>query len=404
MRAFLLSVALAGCAPSEQGLAAIGHDNLAPTDDLGDGAGFAAWETPAADGPARDAVALAPADRPALRIREEVFALGPTAVPVADFLFVVDDSISMRNVVTELRRGMVSMRVKRDRFPANTRIAVMHTTPADPADRTMPHLSAWNDEHAHQEPGFLGLVDGERIATYQAATSGRRRRWRGPGCTAWFAPDDRAANGWLCLATHLTRPRLRGGGDGLGRAEAGLVALRQWLEDTEGTPRFRAGAAVNVVFVSDTHDPGLGARARERRPDWAAELDAERPDFAELVGLVDDPVASFRVHAIAPAPGSDCGEDFLAPTYFDVVREAGGETADICTADDYAELVGRIAQSGSRRQRPVLRLGYPAAGIRSVRMDGVPVDWSFTRDPQAIRIHVEAADTVRRVAVRYESR
>jgi hypothetical protein len=107
MRILALTAALSGCAPSEHGLHGLDASALVPTDDLGDGAGYAAWESPAE--PATDAVALAPHEPgPAPRVREEVFALGPTPVPVSDFLFIVDDSLSMRNVVETVRAGVRS--------------------------------------------------------------------------------------------------------------------------------------------------------------------------------------------------------------------------------------------------------------------------------------------------------
>jgi hypothetical protein len=154
---------------------------------------------------------------------------------------------------------------------------------------------------------------------------------------------------------------------------------------------------VNVVFLSDTHDPGL-ALGRGRDAEVAA-LAAERADYDELRALIDEPVAAFRLHAIAPA--SKCGEAWDTPTYYDLAEASGGVEADICTTDDYAPIFDEIAKAGSRREEGVLRLGYPAAQVGQVLLDGAPVAWSATGDPQAIRIDGDLPASVHTVKVAY---
>src|SRR6185312_11926258 len=112
-------------------------------------------------------------------------------------------------------------------------------------------------------------------------------------------------------------------------------------------PLFRTGAAANVVFVSDTHDPGVPGDSP-----WFDALDGLRPSFDALAerAYAAQALASFRVHAIAPR--EDCtAEDWSAagPTYFDAARAGGGRILDLCTAgpDDYVDLVRRMAVEGA---------------------------------------------------------
>ncbi|MES2642860.1 MAG: hypothetical protein V4850_25475 [Myxococcota bacterium] len=387
----MLAVVLAslvGCAGSEYGLAADGltaTDGLAPTDDLGGGAAFAAW----ALGTTPD---LTPTASPHTRV--EAFALGPSPTPVADFLFVIDDSISMRAVMDTFAAGIGSL-TRPGVFPSGSRLAVLNTTPGDPTDLSVPHPVVPPKGADDVAPGFLALVDGVRIEAYRAVAPKRyARRYGMDGCEAWFAPDEVNAQGAPCLRAHAQIPLLPG------RAEAGLVALAQWL-DASDTPRFRAGAAVNVVVISDTHDPGLApARLAAFGADGQDLVDA-RPDFAALVALVDEPVAAFRVHAIAPTTG--CTEPWGYPTYFDVVADAGGVAADICTTADYAPVIAAIARAGSVRQAPVLRLGYPAAQVEGVAGVDGPIGWSATDDPQAIVLDGALPASMRQVRVRYRA-
>src|SRR5262249_45377604 len=131
--------------------------------------------------------------------------------------------------------------------------------------------------------------------------------------------------------------------------------------------------AVNVVFVSDTHDPGLDPFRKDgsEHPKWgrgAAELEASRPHFEELRALVDrdNLVASLRLHAIAPE--EECVERWMDidGTYFDEVLASGGSMLDICGAEpeDYAEFLRKIARSPI--ERPVLPLGRAIVGVEGV--------------------------------------
>lgn len=381
-------LALLAACTSEYGLSPVEDPTigLSPTDDLGDGAAFFAWEAPASDPPE-------PASPVPTRRRVEDFALGATPIPVADYLFVIDESVSMRHVMRHVRKGFASLR-RKDVFPTGARVAVLYTTPADPTDLSAPYPAQTRVGADTLVPGFLDLVDGPRIAAYVAAAPKKyAARFKHPGCTAWFAPTDKNAEGTSCLQAALQVPLLPG------RFEAGLVALDQWLDKSAGTPRFRSGAAVNVVFVSDTHDPGADVDQDRAHPEAAADLVAERPDLGQLRARVTEPISAFRIHAIAPR--GFCGERWDEASYFDVADDAGGVEADVCTTDDYRPILQQIGLEGSVRQSAVIRLGYPAVGIDAVTVGDHTVEWTPTDDPQAIKLTAGLPATVERLRVAY---
>lgn len=317
--------------------------------------------------------------------RMETFVLGGASTsPLADYLFVVDGSVSMNKVLGRFDRGVRSLSAE-GVFPERARIAVMNTTPANPADLSQPHPVVGSKHHVRQSPGFLKLVDAEGLAAYAAAFPKMKQRMPEPGCAAWFGPGDTNANGVPCLVAHAQvdlQPVV---------AEAGLTAVKQWIERAEA-PVFRPGANVNVIFISDTHDPGIpsqranGKPARLDRIIGSQQLVESRPDFAELRALVEgtQPVASFRVHAIAPE--SECAERWheFGPSYFDAARDAGGQTLDVCEARDYAPFLRATIRQGAVATAPVLAPGQRVRAITSVTVGDEPV--AYTLDRGAIRL------------------
>lgn len=371
----LVWVALAGCTP-EYGLGAIDGDAAAPAD---------------RPRPAKKVVPVhAPVQRP---VHELEVALGGGATSaVADYLFVVDGSASMERVLDRVRDGFVAL-AGSDVFPADARIGVMSTLPADPASRARVHPGAVHAPWLKHEPGFGGLVDRERIAVFRdLAPPQVADRFGLEGCDAWFRPEDRNADGLPCLVANTQislYPVI---------VEAGLTALGQRLD--RGEPLFRTGAAVNVVFVSDTHDPGIP----ESSPRFAA-LEALRPTFEALeqTALARQDLASFRIHAIAPE--SLCSsEDWSAsgPVYFEAAEASGGETLDLCTADPeaYVGLVRRIAVEGAVPQRPVIPVAE-GAEVSEILVDGRPSVFTMSRDGRAVVLPGSLPAEQKKVQVRY---
>lgn len=309
--------------------------------------------------------------------RHEVFAFGTdTQSPVADYLFVIDGSVSMNVVLDRVREGFAQLAAENP-FPEKARIAVMSTLPADPARPGALHPAVKATPGLAKEPGFGRLVDAESIRRYRSlATPEVAARFAQDGCDAWFAPTDTNAAGVPCLVAHTQI--------GLApvRAEAGLTALSQLLERSarNGRPVFRPGAAVNVIFVSDTHDPGLDPLEGSRLGDKAADLYEHQPGFADLRDriLATQAASSVRIHAMAPR--TPCSESFTVPSYFEVTEAAGGESLDICADSDYAAFIRDVARKGAVPQAGVFPVGRPVDQITSVEVDGRPVSYTVVQD------------------------
>ena len=85
--------------------------------------------------------------------------------------------------------------------------------------------------------------------------------------------------------------------------EAGIHAVEQLFLKHSGQALFRPNALVNIIFVSDTHDPGINSQ----------QLKDARASYAELLDLasVDNRIASLKFHALAPVERCT-GEDFTS--------------------------------------------------------------------------------------------
>lgn len=296
---------------------------------------------------------------------------------VADYLFVVDASSSMADVLNRVLDGFDAIGDVNP-FPSDARIGVMSTLPAHPLRTTAIHPRARQRWWLQFLPGFQSVVDEEAIAVFrEVAPAHVAERYPIDGCGGWFAPKESNAKGVPCIVANTQLalyPVL---------VEAGLLALHQRLE--RGDPLFRSGASANVIFLSDTHDPGLSPSE-----DGYAELMAARPTFEQLrvLAMSRQPLASFRVHAIAPAERC-ADEDWTAggPSYFEAARASGGEMIDVCTAkpEDYVGFIERMASAGALRQSPVIAL-QPDEQVLDVLVDGEPAEYAISPDGRAVSL------------------
>ncbi len=344
--------------------------------------------------PTGDAVEAS--EDPTHREREELFDLNPEMrTSVVDFLFVVDNSTSMGRIRDLVRSGLVSL-YDDDPFPADARIAVMSTIPANPSDLSQLHPRVNNQGAQELEPGFLRLVDAQGIARFRRAAPDLGASFRFDGCEdAWFEPWEENDEGVPCLVAHT---QISGTPV---RVEAGLSALQQFLQKQAGESTFRDGAAVHVIFVSDTHSPGLsGGLGRLQKTG----LEVDPITYGDLQQLVDadNAVSSFKVHAIAPA--TECVEEWahLGPRYFDVAEASGGATLDICTAEDYAPFIRSLVERSGVIDTPILSLGRPTEAVHQVLLDGQSVAFDIIGDGTAVRVKgFERAAADRKLTVRY---
>lgn len=307
---------------------------------------------------------------------------------VVDYLFVVDPSVSMLGVLKEVRAGFTSL--GEAGFPRGARIAVLTMTPAAMDGSGRPNATVGDAQAAIDDPGFQRLIRGTDIAKFHGIAGGE------PGAAAcgddgWFSADARLPDGTPCVAAVMEMPLYAS------NSEAGLLALKQFLVARGDKPLFRDGAAANIVFVSDTHDPGL--------PEGAARdsLVRVRPTHGDLEALIGkaNVVSSLRMHAIAPQTVCVDVEDWsgLGTVYYDVALASGGHLIDVCTATDYAKLLRDMTWAGARPTHALLSNDAKSGEIDHVEVNGKPVAWSLHRDDTLLRIDERLGDADAEVKV-----
>lgn len=304
-------------------------------------------------------------------VRRDVFQLGPNAqTPRVDYLFVVDNSASMRTILPELTRSFETLAQNPEVFGARARVGVISTLPADPDFPEAVHPTVQPVPAVEFDPGFGGLVDRQRIAEFrQVARPRERQRMPMPGCDAWFSPGQKHRRGHSCLAAHL-QVALQPMG-----VEAGVVAFSQLLENPEFS--FRTGASVHVIFVSDTHDPGLPPHHLEERE----QLLALHRTSEELETLARKRfhVSNFQVHALAPM--RQCTQENwsgLDPVYHQLAQATGGVSTDLCSTLDLTQMLTEITGQAKSIRHPVMVLSGSADSVLEVQQNGSSLGFAWT--------------------------
>lgn len=317
--------------------------------------------------------------------RVETFPLAADASRPTDFLWIIDDSSSMKGLIGKVKSGFASLTP--DKYPPNSRVAVMYTLPGDPADLTKRHPDVTQSiAGLEKAPGFLRFVRKASIAGYLAQpglSAGVADQFGIEGCdTEWFAPDAKNAKGQSCFDAAVQAPFQSVG------CEAGLVALKQLL-DLRAEPVFRAGADVNVIFVSDTHDPGCESeRLKKLAPNGAALRDLVKADA---------PGGNVAFHAIAPPVQCEGNNERIidGTKYYEAAAATGGVKIDVCKETDYESVAGRIA-AGVKSYS--VKLASPGR-VTAVLVDGVPAI-SFEAVGLDVTFRAPSSSKARNVEVR----
>jgi hypothetical protein len=308
-------------------------------------------------------------------VNRQSFVLNDHIKPV-DYLFILDNSTSMDTIIDRVRQGLLQA-AQEGQFPSTAQLAVMSTMISDPDDFTAigPGINPYSG--VELEPGFLDFVRQSAIDQYRSVVPTFADRWALDGCDqAWFKPVETNANGEACLLAAMQTSGARVG------AEAGALAFSQLLTKYAGQPLFRDDALLNVVFVSDTHDPG--------RPDPT--LLAATPDWTALNTLLTEtqPVARLKFHALAP--DAQCTtEDVFDHAYYQLAEASGGQIQDPCQTDNYEAFVAAMIES-SQEGILSLSLNEPAARILGARVDGELFDgYTLSEDGQTLTLTEAAA-------------
>ena len=320
-------------------------------------------------------------------VRKEEFGYGGSySQPKVDYLFIMDNSCSMGQIIAKTAAGFNSLvSGNGDVFPDDSKIAVMNTMPAKENDFSQTFVNSYGG--AKFEPGFMALVSEDRIEDYRNAVPGKVNKWKMDGCSEWFDPDEKNGDGDSCLTAHTQQTYHCTG------AEAGGTALFQFMAKQGNDSTFRDGAIVNIIFVSDTHDPGNGN----------ATLANIRPTSAELTDAIkeNNKVAGVKFHAIAPE--SKCtGEGMHGLYYYGLVDDTDGVKADPCKNNDYSGPIESIVDSSDEIEDPVFVLSKESKKIVSVYVDGKETeDYKIDDDGQTVIVDGLAEDEKVEITIVY---
>lgn len=306
-------------------------------------------------------------------VHVNLYTFGEEDQPI-DYLFILDNSGSMTASVQAVNQGFLSL-LQNDVFPRNSKVAVMTTLISDPNDFNVVHSDVNGDYNGIQfEPGFLDFVNKTAIVNYRNQVNDNRAdNFLLDGCDdKWFSPQDTDGNGTPCLVA-ATQSAFAVG------VEAGVTAFEQLNMKHKDNKIFRKDALLNVIFVSDTHDPGRNVQ----------ELIDNRKNFAQLDELTKtyQDIKSLKFHAMAPF--TQCSSENLYDlSYFTLVDASKGEKADICVSTDYSVFLKAMVEA-SIDQEPVFKLSKAAEEVIGVYVDGQPIEpenYSLSDDKQSIRI------------------
>ncbi len=323
-------------------------------------------------------------------LRKEVFSFGPKAkAPMVDFVFVIDNSVSMQEILTNTASGFDSL-ANDDVWPTRSMISVMSTMVGDRSNLTKTHPGISRYNGIDSEPGFLDFVDEKSIKSFRSvAAKGVLDKWSIDGCAGkWFKPEEKNANGQSCFKSHTQSTNHAVG------CEAGITAVAQFLEKNKGKSRFRKGALVNIIFVSDTHDPGCDNKDLKNN---IPSLDAIKTKLS-----ADNSVVGLKFHALAP--DDKCtSEDLNGESYFPLITATKGLKNDPCKIKDYSAFIKDMVVEAVKPESGVFIMSKTPTKILKVLVDGKAVtDYVFEKDTGILTISSLSNTSDQKIEVTYK--
>lgn len=326
----------------------------------------------------------------------------------ADILFVLDESVSMREINSAVTTGF--SRISTATFPADTRMAVTNMAPAffdNPNALSINFNLPWNTSKPEigDQPGFIRLINGNSIQNFRSKRPNLAGQFPHAGCNeTWLRPNDVNSQGQNCLVAHSQVASI-----GIG-VEAGTISLQQLAirYRLANTRLFREGALVNIVFVSDTHEPGVEtgffgtAGAPSRAPtlsDLQSAIEESSPGILgiKMHGIVPLPPAGdprlANIHTIGRLPQNSTqsrvsSEQLHDYSYLPFIRETNGIAAHPLE-NDWAVALQEMVQEFPVQYNPRFVLPEAISTILSVRINGelvTPERYRLEADRRALII------------------
>jgi hypothetical protein len=215
----------------------------------------------------------------------------------------------------------------------------------------------------NKEPGFLDLVNASAIQGWRTCRSNAKQSdaaYSLSGCASgWFDPFERNAKNERCFDAALQNPF------SAVKCEAGLLALKQFLQRKGANPAFREGALVSVVFISDEQ---VGCESAETLGDPSdAGADATIKEIKDAI-ITNSKASGVRFTGILPSP-KYVRENVLS--YQKVIERAGGKFFRITEARaDYKSIIEKIVSPLTIDASKEFPLDGVATAILHVKVDG----------------------------------
>jgi len=349
----------------------------------------------------------------------------------ADFLFILDESVSMGAVIGQINDGFASLNGQI--FPNDTLMAVTNMAPAKlAADGSIflndPYVSGLGNQMS-DSPGFIKLVDSGGISFYRESIVNKPdilNRFKMNGCSAWFTPQQKNNTGDYCLAAHTQINLLPT------YIEAGITTLFQLTTVSSLNQKrlFRQGATVNVIFVSDTHDYGKSGSLKYYGENGAYSQRHSYQSVRETILSNSPGLESLKFNGIVPLPpvgdpkldglnvighvpltqdeadyNSENNSREMEYSYLPLIKGSNGYATHF-TSSDWSTTLSNMISSVSMAEYPTIVLDHSTIEIISVRLDGLvlgPNEFEVSEDKRTLKVlkSVEQGKTVR-IQVEYK--
>lgn len=320
-----------------------------------------------------------------------------TPSAVVDYLFVLDNSCSSGPLMEAVRQGFSALVNLVGVLPEDTKIATMATLHAQFDDLTKKGIGLKGYDGIENEPGFLDFYHKQARDDFIKLFPNSVQKYPLVGCeNKWFTPTETDENEDLCIRAAFQSQNSCTG------TEAGILAFQQLLEKNKGKSIFRESAIANVIFVSDTHDPGINVRNKTGKA--IIEKHLSFTDLKKKV-LEDNKLLGFKVHAIAPVNGKKCtSESYNDGSYNKLVEASQGKSVGCSQNIDYVEFMQDMVTESKVADIARYILKYQAVKILSIKVDGVAIeDYNFDKKTNAVLIpNIKPGANVK-VDIHYES-
>lgn len=351
-------------------------------------------------------------------VKREQFAKSFSVAPT-DILFVLDDSCSMRTIANSMASGFASL--QEATYPGDTRMGLTYMAPVNVDEMGfLDFLTPYHRNVPVETPGLVKLVNKQNVDNYVAAYPNHSEYFQMEVCNeSWFSPGQKNSNGDSCLSAAAQLAPICTG------VEAGLVTLEQILNRyTLNNQRlFREDAFVNIIFVSDTHEPGANYFGRPNAYE-------RMKSYGEIVSLINENspgISSLKMGGILPLPvdGHEAyeglnvigakpqteeesyinGEGNWDFSYLPYIKETGGSVSH-ANASNWTGIANSLVQDTKTTGTLVLTLADRADRILSVLINGEAVaqeDWSISANSRVITIkHTSDTSTTLNIDIIYE--